>query len=220
MKIPNLAAMPVARFPAPGAGPPQAAPLPGTGPSMPVDRLRAHTVHLAHRPLICSLPGTCSLQGSLPQTPLPRLPRALRSHRRKRGARLGTAATRWHLAWGGRPRRRPRHPMCVHAARASRSESCGVGAVILCPGPSRAPRGAEQHPWPPPAGCQEQPSLPGRDKQRYLQTLPNGHWGQCHPWSSTTGPDRSLLRAQPRPTKSLPLSDAVWFGALTLQSPP
>lgn len=222
MKIPNLAAMPVARFPAPGAGPPQAAPLPGAGPSMPVDRLRAHTVHLAHSqaPHLLS-PGNLQSSGeSSPDTPPQAPPRpqvSQKEARRSPGHRRHTLASRV----GGRPRRRPRHPMCVHAARASRSESCSVGAVvILCPGPSRAPRGAEQHPWPPPAGCQEQPSLPGRDKQRCLQTLPNGHWGQCHPWSSTTGPDRSLLRAQPRPTKSLPLSDAVWFGALTLQSPP
>lgn len=130
MKIPNLAAMPVARFPAPGAGPPQAAPLPGTGPSMPVDRLRAHTVHLAHRPLICSLPGTCSLQGSLPQTPLPRLPRALRSHRRKRGARLGTAATRWHLAWGGVPVA-ARDTPCAFTPRVPRGQSPAVLALLF-----------------------------------------------------------------------------------------
>lgn len=68
-------------------------------------------------------------RGVFPRHPS-RLPRALRSHRRKRGARLGTAATRWHLAWGGVPVA-ARDTPCAFMPRVPRGQSPAVLALLF-----------------------------------------------------------------------------------------
>lgn len=132
MKIPNLAAMPVARFPAPGAGPPQAAPLPGAGPSMPVDRLRAHTVHLAHSqaPHLLS-PGNLQSSGeSSPDTPPQAPPRpqvSQKEARRSPGHRRHTLASR---VGGGVPVA-ARDTPCAFTPRVPRGQSPAVLALLF-----------------------------------------------------------------------------------------